>query len=283
MAESHFSTTTIDYLQRVNYVPPPLGEAPRFTGPAVDGMAAIRILRVGTLTKAHAASNAGGARVPTDALLIGLYTRRVPFAMVLDGSGSSHSLALGTWVPAGTLADADVLRQRDANLGVLKSVLSSVYALIDVEPFATERQMLLPAGGLVLGVPSVRNPDQFDQTLPIDRLVRAMTSSGFWRVVMVAQPLHESVTHTLRLELLNEMQRVSASTGGLGALAPSRTRAWPASGERCSADRRASPSRCASTTTDTRRTLPRLGCSPIQRPTIALPGPSGIASPIRRC
>ena len=76
--------------------------------------------------------------------------------------------------------------------------------------------------GLALGIPTAKPPDLADGALPIDRLIRAMWGQN-WTVMVLAQPVEETVSRDLRRQVINDMRaaQTDVRTAGVPAIWPS--------------------------------------------------------------
>jgi hypothetical protein len=136
-------------------------------------------------------------------------------AFMLDGSGSTASICLGTWSPDWEAASAGVLEERQS---IEMTILDGLYPRVDVSDAGISVPDL-PCGGLVLGVPTQLQPDPTDGSLPVDRLLQAMAGQR-WAVLVLALPVDGSVVAGLRHQVINELRDVGAQTQSSGAPSP---------------------------------------------------------------
>ena len=64
--------------------------------------------------------------------------------------------------------------------------------------------------GVVLGIPRLKAQDPGDPTLPIDRLIRALTGLN-WACLVMAEPVEETISMAQRRQLTNEIRIVQAA------------------------------------------------------------------------
>jgi hypothetical protein len=157
----------------------------------------------------------GGIYLMRDAL-IGVYGYKIPVAFLLRGDMAGTTVEAGVWSPVGReqLSPGAL----DARVGVLGSVLASLFPGIDLAP-ADPVTPIFPLAGLVLGQPSRKPMSTPDASCPLDRLIRAMTSSS-WAALILAEPVDESVVSDLRNAVLNELRAIEGEAQSQAAPGP---------------------------------------------------------------
>ncbi len=216
MAPEKFDTSAIDYLQRAGHAPPPIDVGAPATQAPPSARRMLRIRGVGQRDKDALPRPGEPFHLSSEDLLVALYSYKIATALEITSTPGGQRLGIGTWLPVASSTD----RALDANTGILRSALASMYPVVDTGPMP-EPEAAWSHSGLVMGVPSIKTPDSVDGTLPIDRLLRAMAGSPSWSVLALAQPVGEQITHGLRLQLLNEMRAVSGAAAGVGQRPPS--------------------------------------------------------------
>jgi len=204
------TTQAVDYLQRTGDRAPPDARGPSTMAP--EGLRRMwRIAGVGRLEK-EAIPRPGEdaqARLITEDLLVGLYGRRIPVAFEIAIDPGGPKVALGTWLPEG--GDE---RDLDRNAGVLKSLLASLYPTIELAETEPSTRAWSHSG-LGLGIPSAKPPELLDGSLPVDRLLRAL-SGDTWAALVLADVVPAATTQDLRMRILNEMRAVAEAPSGIG-------------------------------------------------------------------
>ncbi|MGP4051218.1 ATP-binding protein [Streptomyces sp. 2A115] len=138
-------------------------------------------------------------------LLVGLNQYKVPIGFMVTGEPGRVEIHMGTWLPAGGSPDSVRENERLVELS-----LRALYSAVDVTPEAAVLGRHWERGGLAVGVPTFKPPDAFDGVLPLDRLIRSLAGSR-WAVLVLAQPISESLVRNLRLQLINEQRSVQTA------------------------------------------------------------------------
>lgn len=208
-SSNSFSTNHLDYLQRNRFKPG------RASG-AETVPAALTLWHIEGMARPDKPKgelpNTEQLRTNGQDVLSGLYGNRLPFVFILTGTPKGVSVLMGTWRGADGLAHAS--SQDDQN--VLRALLQSLYPAIKV----TESDLRLkasPMAGFAMGIPS-RGKTSREDTLPFDRLIRAMSGTN-WAIAVIAQPLQEEQSLRLRDSITNEMR--SAMTAAQDKKEPS--------------------------------------------------------------
>lgn len=206
----YFSTSHLDYLQG-NSVD--LGR-PRQAGDDFAPLGSRTLSRITGIgharedsSKSYPANNETESKraLPTQDVLVGLHGHGFPFAFVVGSSGTSVNLGFSVWQPLHSGPQLTI------NTGhrpkqILVSLLRSLYPSMSI----VEQEYLprpAPRGGIVLGVPSAKDRYDIDSTVPLDRLIRAMAGAR-WSALVLAEPMPERHSITLRNGLTNEIRRV---------------------------------------------------------------------------
>jgi hypothetical protein len=205
----------LDYLQRagLHLALPPAGAPLTSAPPALRRLWHIR--SVGKIEKQPEPVNDGRRpRLPSEDLLTGLFGSKIPAAFLVRGGPEGAAIHLGTWSPAGRgNLPREALEHRQE---ILRSALASLFPAVNVSPSPAGLPGL-PFAGLALGIPTVKQPDPADGALAIDRLIRAMFGDS-WACLVLAEPVNESATSSLRQAILEEMRTLHAAE--LAAKAP---------------------------------------------------------------
>jgi hypothetical protein len=208
VSSASFSTENLDYLQRSSVAPAfpvrgGFGEAP----PALRRL--VRIDGIGRPPNDRTPARPEGERRSRgEQLLTGLYGYKFPVAIQICGSPRGIELEAGTWAPRHHAVDADVL---DVRADLLATVLRATYPGADLRSSesASGDPMTGWRGGIALGVPTTHAPNPEDGSLPLDRLVDAMADAE-WRILVLAEPVDESVVASIRNQIINEKRAVEA-------------------------------------------------------------------------
>ncbi|MET9608229.1 DUF87 domain-containing protein [Streptomyces sp. NPDC006512] len=214
MSIEELTAEDLDHLQRAGFEPPRLGSGVGLTAAPPALRTLLRVNGVGRLRKDGAPpwtdSREAAAPVTRD-LLVSLYQCRVPLAFELGGDSGRACIRLGTWLPDGG-APAAVRR----NSGLLHTALRSLYPAVDTTEEEVSAAEPWPLGGLVLGIPTAKPPDETDGVRQVDRLLRAMGPTR-WAAFVLAQPVGEGLIRSLKLQVINEMRaaQTAAKLGGV--------------------------------------------------------------------
>lgn len=210
------STAAIDYLQRVDV---PSGET--LSGPHTAAPLNLRRLQriaaIGVPRKPNPDEMpATEPELPIAGALTGLAGYGIPFAFALVGHATEVAVHVGTWSPGGRAEVADDVL--DARQEILRRLIGAAYPSVEFSPPHAD----LPAdqvGGVGIGLPTSTAPARLDGTLPIDRLIRAMSGSR-WMVLVLAEPVTPVVVTDLRHRVVNEMRAVEAAAQSTRAPSP---------------------------------------------------------------
>lgn len=205
----------VDYLQGTWARPEAVRMAERYTTAAQQARRLSWITGIGTLDKGAMSSQESQQRwesqqkgeraapwLPASAdLIVGLHGRTALAYQVLHLDGRLQIKA-GVWSSRPDAADLDLRQQ------MLLALMRSCY--LDVRAEATDDRLdYATHGGFVLGVPHPPAPRAADPAGPWDRLLRGLSGER-WAVVVLAQPIQESVRADLRDQLLTESRVIRA-------------------------------------------------------------------------
>lgn len=201
------STAHVDYLQRSEAgLRPFSGDEPTTSAsPALRRL--WRVAGVGRVEKSPLAIQGQPLWLPSNDLLVGLYGYKIPLAFLAWGEPAGVAVHVGTWSPR--RREAAAAATLDSRQQVLGTMLRSLYTAVELEPAEVELARP-PLAGLALGVPTAKPPDALDGALPLDRLIRAMGGAN-WAMLVLAEPVDESVISDLRHGLINEARAVQAA------------------------------------------------------------------------
>jgi DNA helicase HerA-like ATPase len=212
MPSDYASTGRIDYIQRSDTGPviPP--------GDVTAGAAATRrLLRVEGIGRPAKDRGRSGFspkwRPPSADLITGLYGYRIPLAVSVVGSKRGVEFRIGTWsakAAPGTI--------QDRRIEIIESVLRGIYPVIELER-VDDRPAAWPLGGMSLGIPAPGEIDDTDGAIPIDRVIRSMTTAP-WELLILAYPAAESAIAEVRNGILNEMRSVESAARSEAAPSP---------------------------------------------------------------
>lgn len=201
-----FSIRHIDYLEGRVLAGAETLASPALTEAPLACRRTLRIIRVGRAAPAQNARWQGEMPISAD-LTVGMYAYKIPLAIQIGRDDRGIELRLGVWSPdprAGAAGGA-----LDAWRDVLEALLAGAYPMVEVERGLDAPARPDAAGTMVLGIPSFRPTEPADGALPLDRLIRAMAAdigpaAGAWWALVLAEPVDESVTESVRGELLAE-------------------------------------------------------------------------------
>jgi hypothetical protein len=208
----YLSAAHIDYLQRTE-----VGLAEPKGAFTTSPVALRRLWRVNGIGRTEKEPAIAGehTRFTSEDVLISLYGGKIPLAFILREEPEGIAVYIGTWSPdCRESAPSAVL---DARSEILKSSLASLYPAVDLSD-ATPVLPLLQRSGLVLGIPSAKSSDPLDRTLPIDRLLRALSGTDCFCLIL-AEPIAETTLSDIRSSVINETR--SVETGAQSEQAPS--------------------------------------------------------------
>jgi hypothetical protein len=100
----------------------------------------------------------------------------------------------------------------------MESLLRGLYIEVDVARGRIPDR-LWERGGLALGHPTIKRPDDADFLLPMDRVIRALQGQS-WCVLVLAQPLGERTVLDLRHQVINEMRAAERAPESEAATSP---------------------------------------------------------------
>jgi adenylate kinase len=213
MASAAFSTAHLDYLQRISAPAPLSGDAPKTS--ALPNLRRLwRVRGTGRLEKAI--EKQLGLHKPEQQMqlvskdvLMAMYGHKYNLAFLVKGTPEEVAIHIGTWSPSSSgsrSAQEMNLRQQ-----VLKTALNSIYPAIELADVGVELGPF-PLSGFVLGIPTAKPVDPPDGTLPLDRLIRALTDAT-WASLVLAQPVEESEISFLRNSVISEIRGAEAAAG----------------------------------------------------------------------
>jgi hypothetical protein len=155
-------------------------------------------------------------RVPTESVLTGLSTYRIPVAFLIQGTPASIGVHLAVWSAAER--EAATSETLDGRLQVAQAVLRGAYPSVELEP--TEIPLAAwPLGGLALGVPTLVRPDPRDGGGAIDRLAGALAGLE-WVALVLAEPVADELLLSVRHWVINELREVAAAEQAARAPSP---------------------------------------------------------------
>lgn len=211
------STEHLDYLQRVGYLArPPRGMATRLRVMNHEYCLVTGISRYEKNRRidGKSADPALPFHLPSQAIMAGLYGLGIPLAFSVAGSPGEVQFRVAPCTTRQETDPGSMARRRD----VLLSVFSSIYPGLDA---ALDTRVIphWPRGAFAVGVPTVTAPTPEVPLGPYDRIVAAMHGEA-WEVLVLAYPVSEAATTTMRLAVLNEMREAEATQKTQGAPAP---------------------------------------------------------------
>ena len=228
MASIQFSTENVDYLQRNNYIPPPVpSHTPMTSAPLVlrrlwhvagvgQNQKSIPIVQM-SRGDSDRPGQTNQNHLPSEDILIGMAGFRMPIAFLVTGKQSGTGINLGTWSQQEREnASPAVLNSRQQVVGTL---LNSLYPAVDLQPADSLQLPPMALAGHVLGMPTIKTADPRDGALPWDRLIRAMHGSD-WAVLVLAEPVAGRMLINLRLALINEQRAVQTAAEAMRAPSP---------------------------------------------------------------
>lgn len=203
MSVENLTTEGLDYLQRSGFEPRLFHDSSASTNAPVNLRRLLKIEGIGHLDKDLPRTSKRLASLSAD-LLAGMYNYKIPLAFLVDGELGQATVSIGTWSPVGS--DANTL---ELNEKIIESALRGLFPAVSMKARSPLMHMW-PFGGLALGMPTLKMPDDLDGALPIDRLLRALRGER-WAALILAQPVAESVVRDLRLRP-NRSNLVTTST-----------------------------------------------------------------------
>jgi hypothetical protein len=192
----------LDYLQRISPRFPPRPASVDWVHRDLRRLS--RVFGVGRLDKAPVVRTEQTHRLPTEDLLSGLHGARVPLAFLVQGKPGQVFMHIGTW--AHDSVGADVAHE------TLLSLLSGSYTSVDqkIQLGAAKASVQdWSRAGFVLGIPTAKAPDPVDGSLPMDRLIRALSDTE-WCFLVLAEPEPEQGIAALRGNVIFEMRAAEA-------------------------------------------------------------------------
>ena len=142
-------------------------------------------------------SKANAPRLPSEDIIIGFYGIGKPIALIIEGKPDKASIYLGAWARNEPIV---------YNSTEFFSILHSFYPYVaeDSKVFDNIEMKNYTQAGLVVGTPSIKNPDILNSALPFDRLIRAM-SDGHWLCAIFAEPWSLEKQIRLRDKILEDL------------------------------------------------------------------------------
>jgi len=207
MSHQIISTAHLDYLQRSEFNPADLTVSAPASGAPSDLRRLSRINGIGRMEKAPTLMPGQPTRLLSEDVLIGLYGYKIPLAFVVQSGPNGVAIHLGTWSPGER--ENTSAASMDARQQILSTALNSLYPAIELVP-AESQMPRLPRSGFALGIPTAKPADPLDGALPLDRLIRALSGVD-WACLVLAEPVHESTTGSIRDSVINEMREVQAA------------------------------------------------------------------------
>jgi hypothetical protein len=213
MASTAFSTAHLDYLQRISAPAPLSADAPKTSAPP-NLRRLWRVRGTGRLEKAI--EKQLGLNKPEQQMqlvskdvLMAMYGHKYNLVFLVKGTPEEVAIHIGTWSPAsGGSRSAQEMNLRQQ---VLKSALNSIYPAIELADVGVELDPF-PLSGFVLGIPTAKPMDPPDGTVPLDRLIRALTDAT-WASLVLAQPVEESEISFLRNSVISEIRGAESLIG----------------------------------------------------------------------
>lgn len=209
LSQPFSSIQHLDYLQRTNWKPTELPE---------DASAIKVVLRdlwhisgVGCVKKdlehflrQPEMDREKPIRLPGEDVLIGLYGCDLPVVFYVEGRQGSIAIYMGIWDYNESTTSAAKSKHE-----ILPTTLKSLYPSIKLDSKEQRETGRYALSGLVLGIPTTKNPASLDGALPIDRLIRAMFGTN-WACLILSQPWSMSKIRRLREICLEEMKQALA-------------------------------------------------------------------------
>jgi hypothetical protein len=159
-----------------------------------------RVKSIGQTEKQAVPSPDESLRLPTANLLAGLHGYGLSLAYLIKAAPDGVSISIGSWQSPNSPVVVPMTLDKHAE--ALRSSLAAVYPTIEIEPAITT--LVRPEiAGLAIGIPNLGKPDRVEQTVPIDRLLRALHGTA-WSVLILATPVMADKVRPLRHDTLNE-------------------------------------------------------------------------------
>jgi hypothetical protein len=204
---SVLSTERVDYLQRTIIHSHLSTDAESIrSNPGLNKLT--RIKGIGRLFKdPNVIGSNKDKRPPSEDILTGLYTYKIPMMFLVRGSASGIQIHFGI-----SYQDPNQKTTKlENNLNTLTSLLNSLYPTIEYSSSGSLEELLaFPLSGIGMGIPTIKSPDPYDMALPIDRLIRAMRGND-WACLILAEPISETMVGKLRDSIINEMRFVQSA------------------------------------------------------------------------
>jgi DNA helicase HerA-like ATPase len=212
MSSPEITTYHIDYLQRTTFSLHYLAGDCRAVIQADPKMRRLKqVLGVGRAQKEYKAVPGQPLHLPSQDVLVGLSGNRTPIAFLVQGSAQGVTIQVGVWSAS---IQSNSQLTLDHKLSILEASLKSMYRTVELGDGAFPRAY--EAGGLVIGVPAPKPADVSDPSLPIDRIIRALSDQ--WAILVLAHPVHEDLIRQLRDSTINE-QRIIQQRPQAGQIA----------------------------------------------------------------
>jgi hypothetical protein len=201
-----FSSANLDYLWRTDIN---LSDLSVPTSSRLSDVRRLwRIHGVGVLDKTSRGTRARLSGLRSKDALIGLYGVKIPLAFLVRGSPAGVEIYFGTWLQVHETNASD--QKLDSRRKIVAAGLNSAYLAIDMADEGVEVNTdEFPLSGLALGVPIADMRESLDQSLPLDRLIRAM-SGTHWASLVLAEPVEERFIRDLQGKMTYETQLVQA-------------------------------------------------------------------------
>src|SRR5262245_8037346 len=206
-------TEHLDYLQRVGCDPVTLpANPPMISAPDEESRRLVRITGVGCLNKAATPIAKEDPDRPSHLVsedaLIGMSGANVPIAFLVASDSRKVAVHLGIWSAVEEKSTPEQLNRWRA---IMESVLNGAFPAVQLKEIRpTELELAhLPLAGIVLGVPSVKPPSPLDNSLQLDRLIRALAGAQ-WAFIILARPVEENHITAVRNSVVNEMRDVES-------------------------------------------------------------------------
>jgi hypothetical protein len=204
-----FTPHHLDYLQQRNqYIPPTVTDDSPTLAPPWNLRSLWRIKGIGMTEKHYkreqSPSGDKPAHVPSLDFLMGLSGFKVPVSFLVASNKGMLSLSVGTWSEGAN--EAAGLKMLASRSQMIAASLASSYRSVDLE--AADPEMEPPiAGGLVVGIPTIKPADPTDGSLPMDRIVRALQDTS-WTLMILAEPIDGSLLDRLRMKAAEELRTI---------------------------------------------------------------------------